>query len=165
MSKIETYVNFNDYPLFNPMFNPNQMLAYGIHEGVAINPKHGITFETGVLEDLKGKGFLKESGLTEDKYWAQEPSVNNNHYKCLEVVPPFTDKKVITSLDWFHWYTKLYYGARGPLDKTYIDWWYRVVLWGFTEAPKTHEVDQMLLQYSWNPGWEPKILPDYLNRK
>lgn len=164
MSKIETYVNFQDYPLFNPMFNPNQMLEHGIHEGVAINPKHGINFDIGVLDEMKSKGFLQ--GLTQDQYWAHEPSASLNAYKVLEIIPPFTQKPVIDSLTWFKWYVKLYYGARNTqMDKMMIDWWMKVVVWGWTEAPKNHHTDQMLLQYSHNPGWEPKIILNYLNNK
>lgn len=157
----ETYVFFKDFPDFTPMFNPHDMLAYGIHEGVVLNPKYGIKFKKpGELDDFKRLGLVKD--IPQDLWFANEPSIQKNYYKVQDENPPFAVMPVIDSMSWFEWYLHMYYGSRNPWDAHYINWWEQMILWGWhKETPKTHRIDQMLLSYSWNPGWKPKIIKGY----
>lgn len=155
MDTIESYVIFTDHPRFTPMFNPFQMLEYGIHEGCIFNPDFdGIKLSVEQLTRFRNK--------TPATYYISPPSRENNYYKVMEEIPPFyqytgntpAEGILIDSKNWFAWYTDFYFGKRGPLDTRMMEWWRTVVYWGLYEGPKTSAVDQMLLHYSWNPGFD-----------
>jgi hypothetical protein len=90
-----------------------------------------------------------------------------NYYKTMEVEhPSMIGGFRMDSMVWLEWYIRFYYGRRTTKkenivlnDENMVDWWRHIVLWGMgPEAPKRPETDQLLLHYSWNPGWEPNIL-------
>ena len=163
--QVETYCFFTDAPKFTPMFNPTQMFAYGIHEGVALTNDYGMGLRVdGFVQEWIKKGFLK--GINPLKL-ASKPLIHKNYYKVMEAIPPsMPGGFMMDSVVWLEWYIRFYYGNRITRrdnivtnDENMIDWWRHVVLWGMgEEAPKSAATDQLLLHYSWNPGWEPTLL-------
>lgn len=159
---VESYQFFSDKPEFTPMFNPNEMLKFGIHEGCVFNVHYD-----GILIDYqwKEKGLLKDIETKTELYYSK-PNLELNYYKVLEEMPLITIDGIpgisgpesIQSKAWLAWYIGFYYKTRGSMDAIMIQWWKMVITWAFTEATPSKSLDQMLLHYSWNPGWFPKIL-------
>lgn len=150
---IEKYCVFKDNPDFLPMMNPNEMLQYGVHEGVALNPEFNIKPKPHWLD----KGLVQNVQI--EKYNAPKPELSINYFKSLETTPNFTHSSIRDSIVWFEWYLNYYYGAKDKeRDRQMVDWWKHVVVWGMKDAPKNAHTDQMLLHYAWNPGWEPTVI-------
>lgn len=160
---IESYCFFEEEKEFTPMFNPNQMLDYGIGEGVIIHTTWGIGSKVRDVIDswITEHEFIK--GVRPDKIFGGVPALIHNHYKTLATEPPpmhYQDRFIsIKYPKWLEWYFRFYFGERKQENNAQmIAWWKHVVLWGMDEAPKDHNTDQMLLEYSWNPGWAPTLL-------
>lgn len=153
MPNIESYCIFADKPKFMPMFNPKTMLEYGIHEGIVFSTVHGRPLESSWVDKGLKLPYHKLSVL---------PDVNLNYYKTMEEDLPshLIHDKVTNSFDWFQWYLRFYYDKlRTPDDDVFIQHWIGVVTWAFQKDTKVSaKLDQLLLHYSWNPGYFPTVL-------
>jgi len=137
------------------MINPIDMLKYGIHEGCIFNLAYeGIVLSNEIFQRI-------DKNVPMEKTFSK-PNPENNYYKVMEEVPPFyqytgnspAEGFLIDSKNWFEWYINFYYHKRTEHDDIMIQWWDQVILWGLYTGPKTPAVDQMLLHYSWNPGFD-----------
>lgn len=154
---IESYCIFNDFPDFMPMFSPQTMLEHGIHEGVALNKKFCLIK---VSEDwVKGGLDLRKAKLSND---GAKIELNAYGVRAMEVPEELRVFDTGGPIGWLKWYFGFYYGARTDQDLLYIAQWENIILWAYSgEAEPSHELDQLLLSYSWNPGWAPEVLRKY----
>jgi hypothetical protein len=157
-NKVETYMMFSDFPNFIPMFNPRQILEYGAFEGGIMNRAR---------RDKLPPDWVKVlDELPIEKHNWMYPSSSLNYYRLYPIEIPDRILGMFPTLPltkkdpdrlWFHWYLNFYYGRRTKEDRDFTLLWREVVLWAMSGQVKGAEVDQLLLHFSWNPGWEPKL--------